>query len=64
MTPTMTGDQFYARLRAQGLSQRRFCALTDVTANTTSRWRTGQSAVPLWVVRLLDAWDVTGVPDE
>lgn len=60
----MTGDQFRARLRALSLTQRRFAALTGVTTNTVSRWRTGALPVPLWVVRLLDAWDVVGFPEE
>lgn len=59
----LTGDAFRARLRALDISQRRFAALAGVTTNTVSRWRTGALPVPLWVERLLDAWDVAGVPD-
>jgi hypothetical protein len=35
-----------------------------MTNGTVSRWVRGVLPVPLWAERLLDAWRVTGVPEQ
>lgn len=45
------------RLRALGLTQRRFATLTGASVAQINRWATGRAETPRWVWCLLDAWD-------
>lgn len=49
----MNPDELRAELKALGWSQAYFAKRLDVTADTVTRWVTGQRAVPGYVVEYL-----------
>lgn len=49
----MTIEEFEAALKTLDWKGSDFCRAAGVGRNTVSRWRTGETEVPLWVAKFL-----------